>query len=176
MQRPFVCTTACRVEELERLASAHFRTKMTETKCIWRVLWPFSLVHVPSINIERIYELYRSESPRAIEGIVHRKIIIHPSPRPYVDGGVGEVFESTQNFWSLGRKLCSSQIPIQVKSMVSPSSDIIKHNCSCGGTQVSASPDIHIQVETTPFTPFIKPECPLEVAKLAEIVCPRLNI
>ena len=46
-----------------------------------------------------ILHYHRSQGNRSlvIKGIVHPKMIIHSlSTHPYVDGGVGEVFESTK--------------------------------------------------------------------------------
>ena len=51
-----------------------------------------------------------------INGIVHPKMTIHSlSTHHYVDGGVGEVFESTKHFCSLRGKLCCSKMHIQLK-------------------------------------------------------------
>ena len=85
------------------------------------------------------------------------KGIVHP-----------KVFESTKHYWSLRGLTLLEQNPMQLKSMVSPSSDVIKqqkkHNmppcCSCGVIQVSASPDIYIQLQTRSYTASFNPKCP----------------
>ena len=50
-----------------------------------------------------------------LKGIVHRKMKMHSLATHHdADGGVGEVCESTEHFWSLRGKQCCSQIGILV--------------------------------------------------------------